>query len=191
MAGERHYASRSALLNTRRDQVGKSNGVIEIREESPDDIAAIREVNRLAFGQGLEGQVVDALRANGGVLLSLVAVSDGKIVGHILYSPAVVGAFRGAALGPMAVLPDYQRQGLGSQLVTTGNRRIGEAGHPFVIVLGHPQFYPRFGFTPASARSIRCQLDVPDDVFMVLILDSTKTEGMTGLAQYRSEFSMV
>ncbi len=191
MAGERHYASRSALLNTRRDQVGKSNGVIEIREESPDDIAAIREVNRLAFGQGLEGQVVDALRANGGVLLSLVAVSDGKIVGHILYSPAVVGAFRGAALGPMAVLPDYQRQGLGSQLVTTGNRRIGEAGHPFVIVLGHPQFYPRFGFTPASARSIRCQWDVPDDVFMVLILDSTKTEGMTGLAQYRSEFSMV
>jgi len=191
MAGERHYVSRSALLNTRRDQVGKSNGVIEIREESPDDIAAIREVNRLAFGQGLEGQVVDALRANGGVLLSLVAVSDGKIVGHILYSPAVVGAFRGAALGPMAVLPDYQRQGLGSQLVTTGNRRIGEAGHPFVIVLGHPQFYPRFGFTPASARSIRCQWDVPDDVFMVLILDSTKTEGMTGLAQYRSEFSMV
>lgn len=191
MAGERHYASRSALLNTRRDQVGKSNGVIEIREESPDDIAAIREVNRLAFGQGLEGQVVDALRANGGVVLSLVAVSDGKIVGHILYSPAVVGAFRGAALGPMAVLPDYQRQGLGSQLVTTGNRRIGEAGHPFVIVLGHPQFYPRFGFTPASARSIRCQWDVPDDVFMVLILDSTKTEGMTGLAQYRSEFSMV
>ena len=91
----------------------------------------------------------------------------------------------------MAVLPDYQRQGLGSQLVTTGNRRIGEAGHPFVIVLGHPQFYPRFGFTPASARSIRCQWDVPDDVFMVLILDSTKTEGMTGLAQYRSEFSMV
>ena len=191
MAGERHYASRSALLNTRRDQVGKSYGVIEIREESPDDIAAIREVNRLAFGQGLEGQVVDALRANGGVVLSLVAVSDGKIVGHILYSPAVVGAFRGAALGPMAVLPDYQRQGLGSQLVTTGNRRIGEAGHPFVIVLGHPQFYPRFGFTPASARSIRCQWDVPDDVFMVLILDSTKTEGMTGLAQYRSEFSMV
>ena len=191
MAGERHYASRSALLNTRRDQVGKSNGVIEIREESPDDIAAIREVNRLAFGQGLEGQVVDALRANGGVVLSLVAVSDGKIVGHILYSPAVVGAFRGAALGPMAVLPDYQRQGLGSQLVTTGNRRIGEAGHPFVIVLGHPQFYPRFGFTPARARSIRCQWDVPDDVFMVLILDSTKTEGMTGLAQYRSEFSMV
>lgn len=165
--------------------------MIEIREESPDDIAAVREVNRLAFGQSLEGQIVDALRANGGVLLSLVAVTDGRIVGHILYSPVVVGTFRGAGLGPMAVLPVYQRQGIGSQLVTTGNRRIGEAGHPFVIVLGHPEFYPRFGFTPASARGISCQWDVPDNVFMVLILDSRKTEGMTGLAQYRSEFSIV
>lgn len=163
--------------------------MIEIREESPDDIPAIREVNRLAFGQSLEGQVVDALRANDAVLLSLVAVADGKIVGHILYSPIVVGTFRGAALGPMAVLPEYQRQGIGSQLVTTGNRRIGEAGHPFVVVLGHPQFYPRFGFTPASARGVTCQWDVPDNVFMVLILDPTKAEGMTGLAQYRSEFS--
>jgi putative acetyltransferase len=163
----------------------------EIREERPDDIAAIREVNRRAFGQSLEGEIVDALRANGGVLLSLVAVTDGKIVGHILYSPVVVGASSGAALGPMSVLPEYQRQGIGSQLVTTGNRRIGEAGHPFVIVLGHPQFYPRFGFTPASARGITCRWDVPDDVFMVLILDSVETEGLTGLAQYRSEFSMV
>jgi len=164
----------------------------EVRAERAEDIAAIREVNRLAFGQSLEGEIVDALRADGGVLLSLVAVCDGKIVGHILYSPIVVGgAFNGAALGPMAVLPDYQRQGIGSQLVTTGNRRIGAAGHPFVIVLGHPQFYPRFGFTRASARGITCQWDVPDDVFMVLVLDAEKAEGMSGPAQYRPEFSMV
>ena len=164
----------------------------EIREERPDDFAAIREVNRLAFGQNQEGQLVDALRANKGVLLSLVAVADGTIVGHILYSPIVVGsAFQGAALGPMAVHPDYQRQGIGSQLVTAGNRRIHQAGHSFVIVLGHPQFYPRFGFKPGSASGITCEWDVPDDVFMVLILDAAKTEGMSGLAQYRSEFSMV
>jgi putative acetyltransferase len=165
---------------------------IEIREERQDDVAAIRDVNRLAFGQSQEGEIVDALRANGGVLLSLVAVSNRRIVGHVLYSPIVVGsAFQGAALGPMAVLPEYQRQGIGSQLVTTGNRRLAEAGCPFVIVLGYAEFYPRFGFTPASALGITCAWDVPDDVFMVLILDGTKTEGMSGLAQYRSEFSGV
>ena len=162
----------------------------EIREERPDDFAAIREVNRLAFGQSQEGELIDALRANGGVLLSLVAVSGGKIVGHILYSPIVVGAFKGAALGPMAVLPNYQRQGIGSRLVAAGNRRVAEAGHPFVIVLGHAGFYPRFGFRPASTLRITCEWDVPDDVFMVLILDSGKTAGISGPAQYRTEFSM-
>ena len=165
---------------------------IEIREEGPGDVAAIRDVNQLAFGQGQEGELVDALRANGGVLLSLVAISDSKIVGHILYSPIVVGpASQGAALGPMAVHPDYQRQGIGSQLVTAGNRRLADAGSPFVIVLGHPEFDPRFGFTPASALGITCEWDVPDDVFMVLILDRAKCEGMSGRAQYRAEFSMV
>ena len=167
-------------------------GSVEIREEGQSDVTAIREVNRLAFGQSQEGELVDALRTNGGVLLSLVAVSNGKIVGHILYSPiAVGGAFRGAALGPMAVLPDYQRQGIGSQLVAAGTRRLADAGCPFVIVLGHTDFYPRFGFTPASAFGITCEWDVPDGVFMALILDQTKTEGISGLAQYRSEFSMV
>ena len=101
-------------------------GSIEIREEREGDVAAIREVNRLAFGQNQEGELVDALRANSGVLLSLVAVSNGTIVGHILYSPIVVGgAFTGVALGPVAVHPDYQRQGIGSQLVATvGYHRI-------------------------------------------------------------------
>ena len=165
---------------------------IEIREERQDDVAAIREVNRLAFGQTQEGEIVDALRANGGVLLSLVAVSNGKIVGHVLYTPIVVGsAFQGAALGPVAVLPDYQRQGIGSQLVATGNRRLAEAGCPFVIVLGHAEFYPRFGFTPASALGITCEWEVPDDVFMVLVLDRAKCEGIAGRATYRSEFAMV
>ena len=167
-------------------------GPIDVREEQPGDVEAIRDVNRLAFGQHQEGEIVDALRANGGVVLSLVAVSNGTIVGHILYSPIVVGgSFTGAALGPMAVLPAYQRQGVGSQLVAAGNRRVAEAGCPFVIVLGHPEFYPRFGFTPASTLGVTCEWDVPDDVFMVLILDETKTEGISGLAQYRSEFATV
>ena len=109
-----------------------------------------------------------------------------------MYSPASVGDdVTGAALGPMAVLPEYQRQGIGSQLVETGNRRIEEARHPFIILVGHPDFYPRFGFVPARTRGIRCEWEVPDDVFMVLVLDEARMKGVSGLARYRPEFSTV
>src|SRR5687767_465692 len=128
---------------------------MEIREETAADIEAIRRVNRRAFGQDQEGNIVDALRSNGAALLSLVAIVDGELVGHIMYSPAIVGETTGAALGPTAVLPEVQRQGIGSRLVEAGNRKLKEAGHPFVIVVGHAQYYPRFGFTSASKHGIR------------------------------------
>jgi putative acetyltransferase len=143
--------------------------LIEIREEHPDDAAAIRDLNRRAFGQDLEGNIVDALRSNGAILLSLVATLNDRVVGHIMYSAASVnGDASGAALGPMAVLPEYQRQGIGSQLVEAGNRKLKAAGCPFIILVGHPSFYPRFGFTLASARGIRCEWEVPDEAFMLL-----------------------
>src|SRR5262249_23524710 len=92
--------------------------LIEIREERPDDATAIREVNKRAFGQDQEGNIVDALRANGAISLSLVATVNGRIVGHVMYSPITVGGvITGAALGPMAVVPEYQRQGIGTALV--------------------------------------------------------------------------
>ena len=163
----------------------------EIRQEQPTDIPAIREVNRRAFGQDQEGNIVDALRTNRGILLSLVAVSEDRIVGHILYSPAVIGAVEGGALGPMSVLPEFQRRGIGTQLVESGNRKLMAAGCPYIIVLGHPGFYPRFGFEPASTRGITCEWEVPDDVFMVLALDRAKVEGLSGIAKYRHEFSTV
>lgn len=162
---------------------------IEIREEGPDDIAAIRNVNKRAFGQDQEGNIVDALRSNGAALLSLVAVVNREVVGHIMYSPATVGEVTGAALGPMAVLPEYQRGGIGSKLVEAGNLRIKDAGWPFVIVLGHADYYPRFGFRPARPLGITCEWDVPEDVFMVLVLDQAKMERVSGLAKYRQEFS--
>jgi putative acetyltransferase len=166
--------------------------LVEIREERPQDIAAIRDVNTRAFGQEQESNVVDALRGNGGTLLSLVAILDGRIVGHILYTPASVGAVAGSALAPMAVLPEHQRQGIGSKLVETGNRKLKKAGCPFIIVLGHATYYPRFGFTPASSHGIKCEWDVPDDVFMLLVLDEQKMPpGVSGLAKYRDEFSSV
>src|SRR5262245_32161319 len=139
--------------------------MIDIREEQPDDFAAIREVNRQAFGQEQEGNIVDALRSNGASILSLVATVDGQVAGHIMYSPITIdGKITGAALGPMAVLPEYQRQGIGSRLIETGNRKLKDAGQPFIIVLGHAEFYPRFGFAPASAHGIRCEWEVPDNV---------------------------
>jgi putative acetyltransferase len=165
---------------------------IEIREERPSEIASIRDVNRRAFGQDLEGDIVDALRRNGAALLSLVAIVDGQVVGHIMFSPLSVGsAARGAALGPMAVLPEYQRQGIGGLLIEAGTQKLKEAGYPFIIVLGHAEYYPRFGFKPASEYEIHCEWDVPDEVFMVLVLDELKMGSVTGLAKYRPEFSSV
>jgi putative acetyltransferase len=89
----------------------------------------------------------------------------------------------------MAVLPERQRQGIGSKLVEAGNRKLKDAGRPFIIVVGHADYYPRFGFTPAREHGIKCEWDVPNDVFMLLILDEAKMQRVSGLAIYRHEFS--
>jgi putative acetyltransferase len=163
--------------------------MIEIRKEEPNDIPAIRRLNDAAFGQPQEGRIVDALRAGSATLLSLVAVIDGEVVGHVLYSPASIGLLAGAALGPMAVRPDRQRQGIGTRLILAGNRMMSDSGCPFVIVVGHPEYYPRFGFTPASARGITCEWEVPGEAFMILVLDERRMAGVSGQASYRHEFS--
>lgn len=165
---------------------------IEIRKERDRDLAAIRELNRLAFGQDQEARIVDALRSNHAALLSLVATLNGQVVGHIMYSPASVGErLTGAALGPMAVRPEHQRHGIGTKLVEAGNQTIKDRGDPFVIVVGHPDFYPRFGFKSASSHGIMCEWELPDEVFMLLVLDQTRMRGVSGLAKYRPEFSAV
>ena len=166
--------------------------LIEIREERSDDVAAVREVNRRAFGQDQESNIVDALRTNGGALLSLVATVNGQVAGHIMYSPLTVAEnVLGVALGPMAVVPEYQRQGIGTQLIEAGNRKIKDAGYPFIIVVGHAEYYPRFGFRPAGEYGIKCEWDVPNEVFMLLVLNEAKMQGSSGLAKYRHEFSTI
>ena len=166
--------------------------MVEIREERPDDVAAVRDLNRRAFRQDQESNIVDALRANGAALLSLVATVNDRVVGHIMYSPLSIGGnVKGAALGPMGVLPEYQRQGIGGKLIEEGNRKLKDADCPFIIVVGHADYYARFGFRPAREHGIKCQWDVPDDVFMLLILDQAEMEGVSGLAKYRDEFSSV
>jgi putative acetyltransferase len=165
--------------------------VIAIREEQPADIDAVRELNQLAFEGGQEARIIDALRDAGAVTLALVAIADGALVGHIVFSPLTVGAESGAALGPMAVRPGYQRQGIGSQLVSQALEQLRQRGCPFVVVIGHPEFYPRFGFGPAAAVGLTCEWEVPAEAFMVNLLNAEVGERLRGRAQYRAEFSTI
>lgn len=164
-----------------------------IREEAPDDIPAVRALNEAAFGQPVEADIVDALRAECRSAVSLVAEDDGQIVGHIFFSPVVISddmeTVRGMGLAPMAVLPECQRRGIGSVLVRDGIEALRRRGCPFIIVLGHPKFYSKFGFMPASRRGVFCQWDgVPDEAFMILVLDKSVMAGAGGTARYREEF---
>lgn len=164
-----------------------------VRAERTGDIDAIREVNLRAFGQPQEADLVDALRANGAVLASLVAVSGGSVVGHILYTPVTIDCdgreIGGAGLGPMAVLPERQGEGIGGRLIEAGSRVMSEQGHPFVIVVGHPGYYPRFGFEPAERYGLRCEWEVPREAFMVCVLEPARMAGVSGRVKYREEFS--
>jgi len=173
---------------------------VEIREEERGDREVIRRINEAAFDTNAEAGLVDKLRQSCTNLLSLVAVSDDLPVGHILFSPITIDnraansggsgePILGMALAPMAVLPAYQGAGIGSQLVREGLKRLRTASTPFVIVLGHPGYYPRFGFKPASRYGIRCQWEgVPDQAFMILIFDERALQGISGVARYREEF---
>ena len=165
--------------------------MITVRDERPDDLAAIREVNDRAFDQPLEGRIVDALRAHGAVQLSLVAEVEGQVVGHILFSPITgPGGVVGSGLGPMAVTPDHQKRGVGAALIAAALPRLRDAGFPFVVVLGHDGYYTRFGFGPASRHGLRCEWDVPDESFMVHVIDVGATTAAAGLVRYRPEFLM-
>lgn len=164
--------------------------MIAVRDEQPGDLAAIRAVNDAAFDQPLEGRIVDALRAHGAVRLSLVAEVDGRVVGHILFSPVVSAGAEGLGLGPMAVTPEQQRRGVGGVLIEAALERLRASGCPFVVVLGHHDYYTRFGFVPASRHGLRCEWDVPDESFMVHVIDPAATTAAAGMIRYRPEFLM-
>ena len=126
------------------------------------------------------------------VFVSLVAIDGDDIVGHIAFSPVTLSssATRAiAGLAPMAVLPSYQRRGIGSALVHAGLERCAEVGFSAVVVLGHPKFYPRFGFEPASRFGLRSTYDVPDDVFMALELVDGALQGTSGVVHYDPAFA--
>jgi len=166
--------------------------MITIRLEEPDDEIGVRRVNELAFGQRNEADLVDALRVRARPYISLVASVDGLVVGHICFSPVSiedVGVFDAMGLAPMAVLPEFQNQGIGSRLVQEGLRKCRDLGHSLVVVLGHPNYYPRFGFVPAHLKGLRSEYNVPNDTFMVLELNENALAGRRGLVKYHPEFN--
>jgi putative acetyltransferase len=138
---------------------------------------------------------VDVLRACGKATLSLVAVEDGRIVGHMLFSPVTIEArdqtFLAVGLAPMAVLPERQRRGIGSQLVEVGLLECRNAGYECVVVLGHPTYYPRFGFVPASRYGLKSEFEVPDEAFMVVGWHGGVLKEGGGVVRYQPEFRVV
>lgn len=166
--------------------------MITIRTEREEDYSDVRKVNELAFGQSSEANLVEALRERARPYISLVAADDEKIVGHIFFSPVMIqsddDSFTAMGLAPMAVLPELQKQGVGSLLVREGLKECLRIGHDIVVVLGHADYYPRFGFVTAKQKGISSQYDVPDEHFMIAELTPNALRGRAGLVIYHPEF---
>jgi putative acetyltransferase len=165
---------------------------VTIRPELPTDAEAVRVVNQAAFETTTEADLVKVLHEQASPIISLVADDSGSIVGHILFSPAVLVGHPDVkimGLAPMAVLPAHQRRGVGSRLVGAGLQACVEVGFAAVVVLGHAHYYPRFGFQPASRFGITCEYDVPDDVFMTIELLPSALAGKSGTVRYHPAFA--
>ena len=164
-----------------------------IRNEERGDEDGIRHVNASAFSGSAEAAIVDALRGNAGVISLVAATSTNQIIGHILFSPVHVrgapSALRIAGLGPMAVLPEHQRHGVGSELVRSGLDACRRTGYDVVVVVGHPAYYPRFGFVAASGHGLTYERPLPANVFMVLELRVGTLSQVRGTVRYAPEFS--
>lgn len=165
--------------------------MIVVRQERAGEESAIREVHCSAFPSALEAELVDALRRGGNAVISRVAEVDGTIVGHVVFSPVTVvgggAAARGLGLAPLAVVPALQRRGVGSLLVREGIRACRESGWAFVVVLGAPAYYERFGFERASRLGLGNEYGV-DDEFMVVELAPGSLRGARGVVVYGPEF---
>lgn len=161
-----------------------------VRTETPDDAAAVRAVLLAAFPLPVEADLVDALRADGDVIggLCLVAERDGAVAGSLVCSRAMVGDAVVAALAPTAVLPGSQRCGLGTALVRECVAQAARDGLPAIVVLGHPEYYPRFGAEPARALGIESAFPAPDEAWMAIRLPAW-TSSVRGTVEYAPAFS--
>ena len=167
---------------------------MDIRTERSGDAAAIDDVNRAAFETASEATLVRALRERAQPLVSMVAGERDGIIGHIMFSPVTLSSDPGLkimGLAPMAVLPARQRQGIGSALVRAGLDECRRLGFAAVVLVGHADYYPRFGFVPASRFRLGCEYDVPDEVFMAIELEAGALRGKAGIIRYHAAFAEV
>lgn len=166
-----------------------------MRAEIPADVSAIRAIHILAFPTSQEAELVELLRNNGAATLSMVAEYQSSIVGHVLFSPVRIGegpaAVDGQGLAPVGVLPHRQKQGIGTQLITSALQKLQANKCPFVVVLGDPDYYTRFGFRPAREFGVHCKWDAFADAFMLLPFDKDRIASVSGLARYRDEFDSI
>ena len=166
--------------------------MITIRPERRDDAVAVGEILTEAFGRPDEGRIVERLRARSRPYLGLVAVDSGDLVGHLVMSAVTLHCYQAPysimALAPMAVRPRWQRREIGSALVREGLRACRDAGHDVVVVVGHPAFYPRFGFVPARPLGLMSEPPVPDEAFMVAELTPGALRDRRGVVLYRNNF---
>jgi putative acetyltransferase len=167
--------------------------MVSVRFENTADIEAIRQVNIVAFGREGEADLVDQLRGIPATY-SFVAVESMQVVGHIFFSPVAIAGDSPhnlflLGLAPVAVLPNYQRQGIGSLLIRQSLAECLALGCQAVVVLGNPKYYSRFGFIPAKEKELKCEYPVPESAFMVLELVAGALAGCRGTVKYRSEFN--
>jgi len=167
---------------------------VQVRHARQGDEDAIACVHDRAFGQLTESRIVAAVRRAGRAVISLVAVDPSGIVGHVLFTPLAVDSpgqpISALALGPMAVFPEVQRSGVGSRLVAAGLEACALTGCQVVAVIGHPGYYPRFGFRPGVTYGLRSEFAVPDDVFMIAELTAGVLMGRAGIVRYTEEFRL-
>lgn len=165
---------------------------MRIRKELATDFDAVFAIHAAAFPTVAEAQLVNALRTDASPIVSLVAEDAGSVIGHILFSPVTLPDCAGIkimGLAPMAVIPARQRSGAGAALVAAGLEECRALGVAAVVVLGHPEYYPRFGFVPASRFGITCVYDAPDEAFMGMELLPEGLSGVSGTVHYNWAFN--
>jgi len=162
-----------------------------IRNEKIEDHEAVRDVNLKSFPTDVEATLVEKLRSSMDTI-SLVAVHEDKVVGHILFSPLTIEndkeSFPALILAPIAVIPEYQKQGIGTKLVESGTTECKNQGHSIITLVGHPEYYPRFGFKSAEQNGIEHPFEVPEDVFMVYELVPDALSSVNGVLKYSTPF---
>lgn len=168
---------------------------IHVRDATPGDRAAIRAIQEAAFGRPDEATLVETLQSQGAALLSLVAECEGRPAGHVLFSRMWIDApidasksIDAVALAPVAVSPEWQRRGIGAELILTGLDRLRAAGESIVLVLGDPEYYTRFGFSSEAARQLASPF--PPEHFMAMELKPGALSGVAGRVRYARAFGL-